>query len=221
LQDSVNTPSGRKAASVASEVLSVFGRVVLFFVKFVMAVIGFSLLFAAIGVFVAMIAVLFDPSASVVWGDADLIALLDGMSMVAPTLFVELVLLCATLPLLVIGMALLSFTFGWKLGRTFYGVTLGLWGAAMIFCGIVTAGNARFIHDKLPERIERYDDGHWESHERHHGRLRELPPAGDGWERRSLDEFDRDRDSLRRGDVLDGGDSSGTRDDGRVTRDSL
>jgi phage shock protein PspC (stress-responsive transcriptional regulator) len=171
MQESVSTPAGRKAASVAAELLTVLGRVVLFFVKFVTAVVGFSLLFTAIAIFMGMGAVLFDPaSISLVSGET-IITVLEGMAVMSPLIFVELVLLCVLLPLGVIGMALLSFTFNWRLGRVFYGVTLGVWGVAIILVGIVSASNVRFLHDELPYRIEQWDDRHdrnderWESSE--------------------------------------------------------
>jgi phage shock protein PspC (stress-responsive transcriptional regulator) len=169
MQETAHTPAGKKAASVAAELITVLGRVMLFFVKFVMAIIGFSLLFAALWIFIAMMTVLINPaSVSASIHGVHVFSMFEGMVILSPVLFTELALLCAMLPLFVIGMAMLSFTFSWRLGRVFYGVTLGTWGAAMIFLGIVAAGNARLFHD-IPDRIERWDDRHdgdrWEQHE--------------------------------------------------------
>ena len=167
MQGAATTPAGKKAASVAAELFTVFGRVVLFFVKFVTAIIGFSILFAAIGVFIGMVAVLFDPT-SLVHVEANgrnILYLFEGMAILSPMLFVELILLCTLMPLLVIGMALLSFTFSWRLGRAFYGVTLGVWATAIIFLGVISASNARFFHDEFPDRIERWAYDDWERRE--------------------------------------------------------
>lgn len=161
MQGSVNTPAGKKAASVAAELVNVLGRVVLFFVKFVMAVIGFTLMFAVMGLFIGMITVpFFSPDEFIINSHhgTDIFSMLDGMAILSPLLFTELVLLCALLPPLVIGMALLSFTFSWSLGRLFYGVTLVTWAVAMIFCGIVTLSNVHFFRDELGPRLERLDD---------------------------------------------------------------
>ncbi|MDR2883259.1 MAG: PspC domain-containing protein [Alistipes sp.] len=172
MQGAASTPAGRKAASVAAELLTVVGRVVLFFVKFVMAVIGFSVLFTAAALVVAMLAALFDPATMTVADDIAIFSLLDGMR--TPVLFVLLVLFCVMMPLLVVGMAMLSFTFGWRLGRLFYGLTLGSWGLAIILCGFLSIGEARFFRDVLPGRIERLE---------HHGRHRhwEYDPDGEEW----------------------------------------
>ncbi len=170
MQGAATTPAGKKAASVAAELFTVFGRVVLFFVKFVTAIIGFSLIFAAIGVFIGMIAALFHP-ASIFFNEMDLPVLLDGIRVISPLIFIELTLLCTLVPLFVMGMALLSFTFGWRLGGAFYGVTLGMWAVAIIFLGVVCASNVRFFRDEVPDRIERFEhwsDDEWERREVRH-----------------------------------------------------
>ncbi len=185
LQGAVNTPTGRKAASVAAELLTVLGRVVLFFVKFVMAVIGFSLMFAAMIVFMVMLSSLFAADSMLVFDNIPFVELFAGMTVLTPALFVTLALLCAFLPLTVIGMALLGFTFSWRLGRTFFGVMLGSWAVAIILFGIVCMSNARFFHDQIPHRIENWN-GHWDDGDRHHnGRgvrieIRDTPAEADG-----------------------------------------
>ncbi len=176
MQGAASTPAGRKAASVGAELLTVVGRVVLFFVKFVMAVFGFSVLFAAAALFMVMLAALFHPTSIVMANDMDIIALLDGMR--TPVLFVLLVLFCAMMPLFVVGMAMLSFTFSWRLGRLFYGATLGSWALAIIFCGFVAISEARFLNHELPRRIERWG-----------GRLEIME---DRWRHRHDDHFDHD-----------------------------
>ncbi len=173
MQGAATTPAGRKAASVAAELFTVLGRVLLFFVKFVMAVVGFSLLFAAVGVFIGMFAILFNPAEGVNINGVGVISVLEGMSILSPVMFVELWLLCVLLPLVIVGVALLSFTFSWRLGRLFYGLTLGMWGLAMIACGIVAVGNARFFRDEVPDRVERWHEGdHWGWDYRHDRRHR-------------------------------------------------
>jgi phage shock protein PspC (stress-responsive transcriptional regulator) len=183
MQETASTPAGKKAASVAAELVTVLGRVVLFIVKFVTAVVGFSLLFTAVIVFIAMASILFNPaSVSLIEGET-IITVLEGIKVLSPLMFAELILLCIMLPLVVLGMALLSFTFTWKLGRVFYTVTLGIWGAAMILAGIVSASNVRFFHDELPYRIEQwdyhyhYDNGRWEMREHREWRW----DRNDGW----------------------------------------
>jgi phage shock protein PspC (stress-responsive transcriptional regulator) len=160
LQGAVNTPSGRKAASVAAELFTVVGRVVLFLLKFVMAIVGFSLLFAALGIFICMGALLVDPYTLIEIEGMSLLLLFDGMSGLSPLMFSELVMLCALLPLMVIGMAMVAFTFNWRLRGLFFALTIGIWGAAMIFCGIVAMSNARFFHDEVPWRIEMWNKNH-------------------------------------------------------------
>jgi phage shock protein PspC (stress-responsive transcriptional regulator) len=218
MQESASTPAGRKAASVAAELLTVFGRVVLFFVKFVAAVIGFSLVFSAIAIFMAMFTIPFDPHAMVVANGVSVLNAFEGMAMLSPALFAELVLLCVMLPLLVAGMGLLAFTFSWRLGRLFYSVTLGVWGIAVLFCGIVAASNVRFFNDELPYRIEHWDDrdwghGRWERWDDRHDR-----DARDGgrWEssegrRVSVDSLEAVAvDSLERSSGADSGAVSGS-----------
>ncbi len=66
--------------------------------------------------------------------------------------FVELTLFCLMMPFLILGISLLAAAFGWKPGRTFFGITLGIWGLAMIFAGVVTLTNAGYIRDRINER---------------------------------------------------------------------
>jgi phage shock protein PspC (stress-responsive transcriptional regulator) len=170
MQDSVHTPAGRRAASVAAELLTVIGRVVLFFVKFVMAIVGFSIMLAALGVFTGMFVMLVNPEGAVMINSHngfEILAAFEGMSILSPTLFFELAMLCALLPLVVIGISLLSFTFGWRLRRVFYATTLGVWGLGVIFLGIVSTGNARFFHDEVSPHFEQWEewaDDDWEWH---------------------------------------------------------
>jgi phage shock protein PspC (stress-responsive transcriptional regulator) len=165
LQGTVTSPSGKKAASVAAEILTVIGHVVLLFIKFVVAIVGFSLLFAALAIAAAMFATMFHPTAITV-GITDgpgVLAAFAGMAVLSPVLFVMLSLFCAMMPLLVLGIALLSFTFSWRLGRMFYSVSLGLWGLSMIFLGIVAASNVNFFRHEFPSIIEQWDD-RWDDH---------------------------------------------------------
>lgn len=136
LQDASSTPSGKKAASVAAEIFAVLGRIVLFFIKFVAAIIGFSLVFASLGVLLGMIFYAVDPGLSYD------VSLSGVMNIVSPVWFAELMLFCVMVPLFIAGMALLAAAFGWRLGRVFFGLTLGLWACAMIFTGIVAISNA-------------------------------------------------------------------------------
>ncbi len=173
MQGAATTPAGKKAASVAAELVTVLGRVVLFFVKFVMAIIGFSIMFAAAAILMGMLAVLFHPATMVVANDISIISLFDGMR--TPVLFVLLTLFGVMMPLFVIGMAMLSFTFSWRLGRMFYGLTLGSWALAIIFCGFVAISETRFLHDVLPDRIERLEHhGDWR-HDRDRDEWRSEP----------------------------------------------
>jgi phage shock protein PspC (stress-responsive transcriptional regulator) len=158
LQSSVNTPAGKKAASVVAEIVTVLGRVVLLFVKVITAIVGFSFLFSAVVIFMAMMGALFDPVPVISGGGDDILAVLQGMSILTPLWFVELLLLCIMLPLLIVGIALVAFTFNWRLTGVFFGVTLGVWAIGMIFCGIVMLSNVRFFHDVVPERIERWEE---------------------------------------------------------------
>jgi phage shock protein PspC (stress-responsive transcriptional regulator) len=167
LQDTVTTPAGRKAASVAAELLTVLGRVMLLIVKFVVAVVGFTLFFAALSVFAAMVGVIFHPSEIMMFDGMSWLKLMEGMKVLSPVLFAEVTLLCVLLPLAVMSMALLSFVFGWRLRRMFYVIALGLWGAAVIVCGIVSLSNVRFLRDVLPERVEQWHDRTDDHHDRH------------------------------------------------------
>ena len=148
LQDIAGTPSSKKAASVMAEILTVFGRIVLVFVKFVVAVIGFSFLFASIGLFLAMFIVLINPGAN---GEflGVLYPSLPDMLILSPMWFVELILFCLMMPFLILGISLLTAAFGWKPGRVFFGVTLGIWALAMIFAGVVALTNAGYIRDRF------------------------------------------------------------------------
>jgi phage shock protein PspC (stress-responsive transcriptional regulator) len=147
LQEVANTPSTKKAASIAAEILTIFGRIVLFLFKFVAAVCGFSFIFASMGIFIAMIIVVANPGASAEL--MDLFSTLSDFTILSPLWFVEFVLFCAMMPLFIVGMTLLAVVFGWRFGRTFLSITLGIWGLAMIFTGVVALNNAGYMREQL------------------------------------------------------------------------
>lgn len=148
LQENAKTPSSKKAASVAAEILAVIGRVFLFLIKFVVAVIGFAFLITALALLIGMIAVPFVPAAapSVSIFGWDLLSNAD-ISSVPLMLLAELIMFCVMVPFFVIGMALLSLVFNWKLGRLFYIITLGVWFLAAIACTVVAAVHAKDLRD--------------------------------------------------------------------------
>lgn len=166
-QGAVNTPAGKKAASVMAELVTVVGRALLFIVKLMTAIIGSSFLFSAVLVLIGMFSAIINPE-SVAICNLNL-TLLEGMTVLSPLWFALLIMLCMLIPLTVIGLALLSFTFGWRLGRVFFAVTLSLWAVAMIFSGVVALSNARFFHDVLPDRLELWDNGSWIYHRESNG----------------------------------------------------
>jgi hypothetical protein len=96
------------------------------------------------------------------------IASLAGLSILPPVLFVELVLFCVMIPLFVVGMALLNLAFSWRLGRILFGILLGIWLLAMIFCSVVVAANIRYLSNQIDNRggiIEWLDDRYDENEE--------------------------------------------------------
>ncbi len=145
LQEGARTPGSKKAASVMAEILTVMGRVLLFFIKLIVAVIGFSLVIAAFSILIAMIVAAFNPATLAI----GTVTALAGLTILTPLLFVLLLLFCVMIPLFVVGVALLSMVFGWKPGKVFFGVLLGLWLLGMIFFSVVAAGNARYLRDEL------------------------------------------------------------------------
>lgn len=151
LQESASTPSGKKAASVMAEILAVIGQVLLFFIKFVVAVTGFALLVAALAMFVGMIVALIDPSLIT----SSTFISLGGLSVVPPMVFLSLLVLCAMIPLLILGVMLLSVVFSRKPGKWFYLTTLGVWLFVVIFCSIVAASNARYLNNvfRIPRGV--------------------------------------------------------------------
>ncbi|MDR0907155.1 MAG: PspC domain-containing protein [Rikenellaceae bacterium] len=157
LQQSATTPSSKKAASVTAEVLTVLGQIVLFFIKFVVAIIGIGLLLGALGVVVGMIAVPFaaDPVSHIGIAGIELTTG-GGLSEFLVVMLCELVLLCVMLPLFVVAMSLLGFVFGWKLGRRFFVSALGLWGFALIATIVIGVSNGRAIRDAVRERNTKY-----------------------------------------------------------------
>jgi phage shock protein PspC (stress-responsive transcriptional regulator) len=140
-QESATSPSTKKAASIAAEIFAVIGRIVLFFIKFMVAVVGFSLLIAAFAMFIAMLILLTNP--------VSVIGLFSGLSILSPIMFAALALFCAMIPMAVIGMGLLSLVFSWKPGRIVFTILLSVWLLAMIFCSIVLVGNVRYLRDEI------------------------------------------------------------------------
>jgi phage shock protein PspC (stress-responsive transcriptional regulator) len=143
LQQSATTPGSKKAASVGAEVLTVLGRVVLFLIKLVVAVIAFGLIIGALAMLAAMIIIPFsavhDPT-------------LDWLGNTPVVLLIaELAISSVMIPCFVIGMALLSLAFNRKLGRMFYIITLGIWSLIVIAITIIGVINVK--NDKVRETI--------------------------------------------------------------------
>jgi phage shock protein PspC (stress-responsive transcriptional regulator) len=133
LQSGATTPSSKKAASVGAEVLAVVGRVVLFLIKLVVYIIAFALLFCALVLFMALIGIPFEA-----YSDPDLLYLGNAPIML---LITELWIFCIMIPLLLIGLGLLSLVLNWKLGRVFYLVTLGVWFIALVATIVLSITN--------------------------------------------------------------------------------
>lgn len=143
LQENAKTPSAKKAASVIAEMLAVVGRIILFFIKLFVAIIGFALLLSALVILFAIIVALVNPATV----GAAALSVLSGMSILSPTLFIILVLFCIMIPLWLVGTALLGLVFNRKPGTVFYAILLGVWLLAMVFCAVVAASNARVLRD--------------------------------------------------------------------------
>lgn len=163
LQQNAKSPSAKKAASVMAEILAVIGHIVLFFVKFIVAAIGCFFMLAAVGILVAMFIIPFDPTGMLINNidGVHIYSVFEGMSILSPLWFAELILLCMLIPLFVIGTGLLILLFNWKIGRLFFGITLGVWILAMMFCLIVFIGNVRYFRNQIHNRgdvIEWVDD---------------------------------------------------------------
>ncbi len=159
LQESAITPGSKKAASVMAEILTVVGRVLLFFIKLVVAIIGFMFVISAFAMLIAMIVAVFNPATIGIAA----VTSLAGLTILSPIVFILLVLFCVMIPFFVVGMALLSLVFNWKPGKVFYGVLIGIWLLAMIFCSLVVANNARYLRDEFRHgnvTIGWTEDGH-------------------------------------------------------------
>ncbi len=167
LNSAAKTPIQKRATSVAAEVLIVCGRVLLFFVKFIAACVGFAFVCAGLGILVAIGALVFAPWAvsipAMMW--------LPDLAIVSATGLLTMVLILAMLPLLGLGFTLLSFVFGWRLGRVAKVVSLslvGIWFVILLFCITVIGRNAGYIREEVRgDRLFEYRDGNGEP--RHSG----------------------------------------------------
>ncbi len=158
LQQRANTPSGKKAASVAAEILTVLGRIVLFFVKFVAACVAFGFLVTAVAIMVVMIVAPFTP-----WM-LHLPSWMDGLNMLSGLGFAELVWFCVMIPLLWLGVELMCFVLGRRRGsgRGFRFATFGLWILAVVWLIVVMVSNASYLREQFRggNRFEFWEQ-HW------------------------------------------------------------
>lgn len=154
LQERAYTPSAKKAASVMAEILAVTGRVLLFCIKLVVAIIGFGLLTAAIAMLVAMIVAFINPAAI---GFLSFMPL-TGFAIIPPMVFLSLVIMCMVIPLLILGITFLGIVFTWKPGKLFYFTAFGIWLLIVIFCSIVAANNLRYLENgfRIPRSISEW-----------------------------------------------------------------
>lgn len=110
LNSAAETPTAKRANSVVAEILIVFGRIVLFFVKFVCACMAFAFIVGGLAMLMALVLMVVNP-AGMVMGST-----VAALWTVAPWLW-TLVVFCVMLPLLMGGFDLMCFVFGWRTGR--------------------------------------------------------------------------------------------------------
>jgi hypothetical protein len=111
-------------------------------------VVGFSFLVAVVAMLVVLAGVLTNPISLGDWGTFEL-STMTGMTILTPALCVALVVFCVMLPLLITAVALLGLLFNREAGRVFYGVTVGIWLAALLFCIVVAIANAGWLHQQI------------------------------------------------------------------------
>ena len=132
--------------------------IMFFLLKAVVFFIALGVGIAAIGCFVAIIAVLF--SAELVGGRM-VLENFSGLEGITPGLYAGLTLLAILIPLVLLGYFLLKVLFGSKTNRTFLLVTSVIWMALVVYLSVVTMHNADRLRDgarRLEYEIEEYDD---------------------------------------------------------------
>ena len=152
------SPKRQRSASVWADIVYVLGRILLFLLKAVVFFIALGVGIAAIGCFVAIIAVLF--SAELVGGRM-VLENFSGLEGITLGLYAGLTLLAILIPLVLLGYFLLKVLFGSKTNRTFLLVTSVIWMALVVYLSVVTMHNADRLRDgarRLEYEIEEYDD---------------------------------------------------------------
>ncbi len=152
------SPKRQRSASVWADIVYGLGRILLFLLKAVVFFIALGVGIAAIGCFVAIIAVLF--SAELVGGRM-VLENFSGLEGITPGLYAGLTLLAILIPLVLLGYFLLKVLFGSKTNRTFLLVTSVIWMALVVYLSVVTMHNADRLRDgarRLEYEIEEYDD---------------------------------------------------------------
>ncbi len=142
-------------ASVFSEIVSVFGRIVLFFIKVVVAIVGFALFMAVVGILIALLVV-------AVHGSAGIHGVHFSENLPA-ALGVVIALLIVLIPLSLAVYGILKFLFGFDHRKRFVQVLGTVWAIVLVFGTVIFIKNfdqIRFDND-FSIGLPRHDEERW------------------------------------------------------------
>lgn len=126
--------NSNEAPTVWSHLFSLVGQILIFFVKFVLILIAIGFVFAAIGILIALGALIFGHTGLPgEWGE-----LLKGVEGVSLTAYIAVILGGILLPIVVITYQIIRMVFGLRNSRVLMWILCGGWSLLLIIGGIMT-----------------------------------------------------------------------------------
>lgn len=153
-------PATHKSASVMAQIFVFFGRLLMFFVKLVVALMAFGM---AIGVIFSAIWIVYITTSSAPLGNVTILGIeltkvMQGMEGMSLNAYIILVLLVALLPMVMLVYQMIRFLFNARNSRTFMWILGGMWILSVLYTGIIALRNRDVIRENTkPARYEKYE----------------------------------------------------------------
>lgn len=158
------SPRSQRSASVLAELVYVVGRIILFGIKAVALIVGFTIAVLGIGLLVCYFAVSFGND-EIALRTLEAFGTLHG---VTPEIFLTLAALLALLPITLIVWLIMRLLFNTKINRTTMSIILGVWVIIVIYVTVLSIKNFDNIRQGIQsashiEIVEWQEDGYEDS----------------------------------------------------------
>lgn len=151
-EEAYSISSDPRSASVFAKLFTIIGHILLFSIKLIAIIIGFSFAVAAIAIIVSMVAIILGKDIGVAINDISINDpgfILNGISGVSAKGFVMMALGVIVIPIIIFTLFIFRFVFNLKTNSTILWVLSGAWILLTVYTLIITLDNL----DKIKENV--------------------------------------------------------------------